>query len=66
MPKLKSHSGAKKRFKFTKNGKIKKYNANRRHKFTSKSPKRKRTLRKASYLDFTNVKSIRLLLAARR
>lgn len=66
MPKLKSHSGAKKRFKFTKSGKIKKYNANRRHKFTSKSPKRKRTLRKNSYVDYTNSKALKLMLAARR
>lgn len=65
MPKLKTHSGAKKRFKLTKNGKVKKYSANKRHKLTSKSAKRKRTLRKSSYVDCTNSKAIKLLLAGR-
>jgi large subunit ribosomal protein L35 len=62
MPKLKSHSGAKKRFKFTKNGKIKKASANKSHILTKKSTKRKRTLRKSAYVDHTNVASIKLML----
>lgn len=66
MPKLKTHSGAKKRFKFTKSGKIKRGHAYKRHNLNSsdfgKSKKRKRKLRKASYTDVTNVKAIKLLL----
>ncbi len=62
MPKLKTHSGAKKRFKLTKNGKVKRAHANRRHILTKKSTKRKRALRKAAYADFTNVKAVKLLI----
>ena len=46
MPKLKTHSGAKKRFKMTKKGKIKRAQAFRRHILNKKSTKRKRLLRK--------------------
>ncbi|MGL5972309.1 MAG: 50S ribosomal protein L35 [Oscillospiraceae bacterium] len=62
MPKLKTHSGAKKRFKLTKTGKIKRARANRRHILTKKSTKRKRGLRKATYVDVTNVLAIKRLL----
>ena len=62
MPKLKSHSGAKKRFKVTKNGKIKRSHAGRRHILTKKSTKRKRTLRKAGFADSTNVAQIKRLI----
>lgn len=65
MPKLKTHTGAKKRFKLTKNGKLKRAHANRRHLLNGhgKTRKSKRRLRKATYTDKTNVKAIRLLLA---
>lgn len=64
MPKLKTHSGAKKRFKLTKNGKVKRAHAYKRHQLGNsiKGPKRKRGLRKATYADKTNVKAIKLLL----
>ena len=66
MPKLKTHSGAKKRFNFTKNGKIKRSRAYRRHNLNSsdfgKNTKRKRRLRKATMADKTNVKALKLLL----
>lgn len=62
MPKLKTHTGAKKRFKLTKNGKIKRNHTNRRHILTKKSTKRKRSLRKAAYADCTNFKAIKLLI----
>ena len=42
MPKIKTHSGAKKRFKLTKNGLVKMGHTNRRHILTKKSTKRKR------------------------
>lgn len=66
MPKLKTHSGAKKRFKLTKTGKVKRAHANKRHNLNSsdfgKSQKRKRRLRKSTMTDKTNVKAIKLLL----
>ncbi|MCL2077405.1 MAG: 50S ribosomal protein L35 [Oscillospiraceae bacterium] len=61
-PKIKTHSGAKKRFKVTKNGKIKYRRTNRIHRLTQKSTKRKRTSRKANYVDKTNVAEVKALL----
>jgi large subunit ribosomal protein L35 len=43
MPKMKSHSGAKKRFKKTGTGKLKARHANSSHNLEKKSPKRKRS-----------------------
>jgi len=51
MPKMKSHSGAQKRFKKTANGKVKRKKANKGHLLTKKSPKRKRQLRKSVVID---------------
>lgn len=51
MPKMKSHSGAKKRFKKTGSGKFKRKKAYRRHILTKKSSKRKRQLRKDGMVD---------------
>ncbi|MEG0754151.1 MAG: 50S ribosomal protein L35 [Angelakisella sp.] len=64
MPKLKTHSGAKKRFSLTKTGKIKRAKANKRHLLNGhgKTTKTKRRLRMGTYADKTNVKAIRLLL----
>ena len=62
MPKLKTHSGAKKRFGLTKNGKVKVAHCNKSHILTKKSTKRKRGLRKAAYADKTNVKAVKLLI----
>ena len=59
MPKQKSHSGAKKRFSLTGSGKIKRAKMNRRHILSKKSPKRKRGLRKATYVDQTQAKTIK-------
>lgn len=44
MPKNKTHSGAKKRFKLTGSGKIKRQQANRRHYLEHKSSRRTRRL----------------------
>jgi len=44
MPKMKTHSGAKKRFRVTGSGKLMREQANRRHMFESKSSKRTRKL----------------------
>ena len=46
MPKLKSNSGAAKRFKRKGNGQLKRRRANRNHILTKKATKRKRQLRK--------------------
>ena len=62
MPKVKSNSGAKKRFKFTASGKIKRKKAYRSHILTKKSPKRKRNLRSATLVDDANAQQIRSLL----
>ncbi len=45
MPKLKSNRGAKKRFRVTASGGVKRRGAYRNHILTKKSPKRKRKLR---------------------
>jgi large subunit ribosomal protein L35 len=44
MPKMKTHSGAAKRFKKTATGKVKRHKAYLRHILTSKDKKRKRHL----------------------
>jgi large subunit ribosomal protein L35 len=59
--KRKTHSGAKKRFKLTKSGKIKFSRTLRRHNLTKKSSKLKRSLRVSAYLhksDVNHIKSI--------
>lgn len=46
MQKLKTNKGARKRLKITKNGKLMRYKAGKRHILTSKSSKRKRKMRR--------------------
>ena len=48
MPKMKSSSGAKKRFTFTASGRLKRKKAYHSHILTKKSQKRKRNLRKTT------------------
>lgn len=62
MPKIKTHSGAKKRFKLTKNGKVVRAHANKRHILNKKSTKRKRGLRKNTIADSTNVAQVKRLI----
>ncbi len=62
MPKQKTKSSAKKRFKLKKSGIIKRNNKNRRHILTKKSPSRKRRLRKASYVSKADEKNIKEML----
>ncbi len=50
MPKAKTHSGAKKRFKLTGSGKLKRRSAYKSHILTKKSKKRKRRLNVADVL----------------
>ena len=65
MPKIKTHSGAKKRFKTTKSGKVKRAHAYTSHILTKKSTKRKRNLRKTAVADVTIKEQRTLVLAAR-
>ena len=51
MPKLKTHSGAKKRFKLSKNGKVIRAHANKSHILNKKTRKTKRNLRRAAYVS---------------
>jgi large subunit ribosomal protein L35 len=65
MPKMKTHSGAKKRFKVTATGKVR-----GRHSFTShilekKSPKRKRKLGQPAVISKHDEKQVKTLLGAK-
>ncbi|MBU1852438.1 MAG: 50S ribosomal protein L35 [Candidatus Omnitrophica bacterium] len=62
MPKLKTNKSAKKRFKLTKTGKIKRFKAGRRHLLSSKSSNRKRRLRKSALVQGMEKKLTRKLL----
>ncbi|MGB0238679.1 MAG: 50S ribosomal protein L35 [Cycloclasticus sp.] len=58
MPKMKSNSGASKRFKKTGTGAFKCKQAHLRHILTKKTTKRKRQLRKASLIHASDMKSV--------
>ncbi len=62
MPKIKTHSGAKKRFKISKNGKVIRAHANKRHILNKKTTKRKRGLRQTVVTDKTNVAQVKRLI----
>ena len=62
MPKLKSHSGAKKRFSLTKTGKVKRAKAFKSHIRTKKDTKRTRRLRAGGDADVTNESAIRKMI----
>ncbi|TVR83646.1 MAG: 50S ribosomal protein L35 [Saprospirales bacterium] len=63
MPKLKTHSGAKKRFKVTGSGKIKRFQSNTSHLLGHKSNKRKLRLRDAVLVDKTQEKRVKRMLS---
>jgi large subunit ribosomal protein L35 len=62
MPKMKSNSGAAKRFKRTGSGKIRKNSAFTSHILTTKTTKRKRNLRKSSIMAPADAKRIKVLI----
>ena len=62
MPKIKTHSGAKKRFKISKCGKVIRGHANKSHILNKKTRKRKRVLRQTVAADKTNVAQIKRLI----
>jgi len=59
---MKTNSGAKKRFRFTGSGKIKRKHAYKSHILTKKSTKRKRNLTYWTMIDKTNESNVKLLL----
>lgn len=62
MPKMKTHKGAKKRFKVTGNGKVRRHKPGTGHLFTNKTAKRKRNLRKSAAVHPADAKRIKSLL----
>ena len=65
MPKIKTNSGAKKRFALTGTGKIKRKHAFHSHILTKKTKKQKRNLCSTGIVDGTNVKQVKDLLCMR-
>ena len=62
MPKMKSHSGTKKRFRKTGTGKLMRAKAFKSHILSKKSTKRKRNLRKTDYVAATEAKTMKKLI----
>jgi large subunit ribosomal protein L35 len=62
MPKMKTHSGAKKRFKKSANGKIRGRHAFSSHILEKKSPKKKRNLARPAQIAKADVPKVRKLL----
>ena len=64
MPKMKSKSAVKKRFRLTASGELKRFHANHSHILTKKNAKRKRHLRSSNLVDPADKRRIRRLLVA--
>ena len=62
MPKMKTKSAAKKRFRLTGTGKIKRKHAYKSHILTKKSIKRKRILRQQTIVEHANLKAVKEML----
>jgi len=62
MPKMKSHSGAKKRFMISPSGNVKRAQQGKNHILTKKSRKTKRNLRKTTYLEGAKADTVRGLI----
>ena len=62
MPKMKTHSGAKKRFRKTAKGKLRGRRANSSHILEKKSPKRRRKMRRPVQISGSDRKRVRTLL----
>jgi len=65
MPKQKTHSGAKKRFKITGTGKLMRRHGMKSHILEKKSPKRKRRLGRPAILDAHDAPRVKKLLRTR-
>jgi large subunit ribosomal protein L35 len=66
MPKMKTHSGAKKRFKLTGKGKVRARHAFTSHIIEKKSPKRKRHLGKPAMISAHDTPRVKELLGAKK
>ena len=66
MPKMKTHSGAKKRFKKTAKGKLRARRAYSSHILEKKSPKRKRRMAKPKFVAGSDEKRVRELLGGKK
>jgi large subunit ribosomal protein L35 len=64
MPKMKSNRGAKKRFRLTATGQVRRNKAFGRHILTKKTRKRKRQLRHSTLVASTDARHIKRLLLA--
>jgi large subunit ribosomal protein L35 len=64
MPKTKTHSGTKKRFKLTATGKVRGRSAFSTHILEKKSPKRKRRLGRPATIAKADEKRVKILLGA--
>jgi large subunit ribosomal protein L35 len=64
MPKMKSKSAVKKRFKLTASGQLKRHHCNAGHILTKKSQKRKRHLRASTLVESSHFRKIRRMLIA--
>jgi large subunit ribosomal protein L35 len=65
MPKMKTHSGSKKRFRKTARGKLRGRHANSTHILEKKSPKRKRQFSRPVEISRQDRPRVRALLAGR-
>jgi large subunit ribosomal protein L35 len=65
MPKMKTHSGAKKRFKVSATGKVRGRSAFSSHILEKKSPKRKRRLGEPAKISKHDEKRVKILLGAK-
>ena len=62
MPKIKTHSGAKKRFKLRATGTVVRAHAYKSHILNKKTTKRKRNLRQPTVADQTNVAAVKRMI----
>ena len=62
MPKMKTNSSAKKRFKLTGTGKIKRKHAFKQHILTKKDKDRKRSLGKMGLVSAADTKNVKFML----
>lgn len=62
MPKVKTNSSAKKRFKLTGSGKIKRKHAFKSHILTKKETKQKRNLTQATLVHESDIPNVKLML----
>jgi large subunit ribosomal protein L35 len=65
MPKMKTHSGTKKRFKVTASGKVRGHHAFTSHILEKKSANRKRRLGEPKIMSDSDAKRVKILLGAK-